>query len=135
MSKDKDQIVAEITDYLLKDPALAWDDSWADLSLIVELSPTTYGLSGFQWDKQGNSEPSGPTNEREFIEKFRELYAVTNAEGKTPWNVCIFRLNRASCKGDAEFRQHNEDSEDKSTWMVDPNNFEKSKQALRYRKS
>lgn len=134
MPKNTEKIIAEITDYLVQDPALAWDDSWVDLAFVVELSSTSEGLSGFQWDKNGKSEPSGPTNNDDFMNKFRELQAATNAESQKPWNVCVFRVNRASRTGDAEFRVHNEDS-DENSWMVDPSNFEKSKDALRYRKS
>lgn len=109
----KDELIVEIGRLIVADRKVS-AQPWDAYALIAYYDGGVSRLNGFRYRGDGPGEPATP-EAFELEDRMDELRGATHVEGKEPWRVCVFRLDRSSGKATADFVY-----DDPERWHVTP---------------
>ncbi|ALN89475.1 MULTISPECIES: hypothetical protein [Lysobacter] len=110
---NRDELLGEIARLIVVDPK-AGERPWDGYSLIAWYGEGISRLNGFRYDKGQPGEPLTPASV-EIENRLEELRRVTQTKDKSPWRVCIVRINREAAEVAIDFEY-----EEPGKWYVTP---------------
>lgn len=109
----KDELIVEIGRLIVAD-GKASAQPWDRYALIAYYDGSVFKLNGFGYAGDGRGKPATPET-FDLEDRLDELREATRVDGKSPWQVCVFRLNRGTGKATADFEY-----EHPERWHVTP---------------
>ncbi len=109
----KDELIVEIGRLIVAD-GKATAQPWDRYALIAYYDGSVSRLNGFGYSGDARGRPATPET-FDLEDRLDELRVATQTEGKAPWRVCVFRLNRDTGKATVDFEY-----DDPERWRVTP---------------
>ncbi|MCL1635517.1 hypothetical protein M2650_12880 [Luteimonas sp. SX5] len=109
----QDELIVEIGRLIVAD-GKATAQPWDRYALIAYYDGSVSKLNGFGYMGDGRGRPATPET-FDLEDRLDELREATRVEGKAPWLVCVFRLNRQTGKATVDFEY-----EHPERWHVTP---------------
>lgn len=114
MDQDRaDMLIEQIGGMIIADERYA-DRKWSAISVVAVLDGGSSQVSGYSYDAQGQAEAGAPRN-ADLHDRFADLQAATQVEGRAPWKTCLVQIKRDELKTRVEFEY-----DDAQRWKVTP---------------
>lgn len=110
---DKNELIVEIGRLIASDAKVS-SAPWDGFALVAWYGDGVAKLNGFRYADMRPGQPATPASP-EIQQRLDELREATTADGKAPWNACVFKLRRDTGKATVEFAY-----DDAEVWQVRP---------------